>query len=75
MNILSIGKRADNGKWAEENYIRKNHPQFKEPTFWCSLIQDMALSVYEVIPETIEINLFGEWIKLSGLENYKLVKK
>lgn len=51
--ILFRGKRIDNGQWIVGNYIRKNKSQCVDPTFWCALIQDMALSAYEVIPETV----------------------
>lgn len=53
LEILFIGKRVDNGEWVEGNYIQKIRPDRKEPTFWCCFIQDMALSRYEVLPETV----------------------
>lgn len=47
------GKRIDNGKWVYGNLIIKIKPTEKDPTFWCSLIQDGALTANEVDPETV----------------------
>lgn len=47
------GKRIDNGEWVYGNLINKIKPTEKEPTFWCSLIQDGALTATEVDPETV----------------------
>jgi uncharacterized phage protein (TIGR01671 family) len=47
------GKRIDNDKWVVGNYIEKIKPTEKEPVFWCSLIQDRAISVYEVYPKSV----------------------
>lgn len=51
--ILFKGQRIDNNEWVEGNYIQKIRPDKEEPTFWCCFIQDMALSRYKVLPETI----------------------
>jgi len=47
------GKRIDNGEWFYGNYIEKIKPSEVNPTFWCCFIQDRAISMYEVIPETV----------------------
>jgi len=51
--ILFRGKRVDNGEWVEGNYIEKIKPTEVNPVFWCCFIQDKAISMYEVIPESI----------------------
>ncbi len=51
--ILFKGKRIDNKEWVEGNFIRKNDPTKTDDVFWCCFIQDMALSMYEVMPKTV----------------------
>jgi len=51
--ITFRGKRKDNGEWAYGNYMEKDNPCIEKPTFWCAFIQNKALSMYEVIPDTV----------------------
>lgn len=46
------GKRVDTGEWAYGNYIEKIKPTEVVDVFWCGFIQDKAISMYKVIPET-----------------------
>ncbi len=51
--ILFKAKRVDNSEWVEGNYIEKIRPTSVVPEFWCCFIQDGAISMYEVDPETV----------------------
>lgn len=47
------GKSVDNGEWVYGNYMEKMKPTEAEPTFWCCFIQDGALTMTKVDPETV----------------------
>lgn len=51
---LFHGKRKDNGKWVEGYLLRNDLIVPKsQPFYICRCILDSALTVYEVIPETV----------------------
>lgn len=51
---LFHGKRKDNGKWVEGYLLRNDLIVPKgQPFYVCRCILDSALTVYEVIPETV----------------------
>ena len=47
------GLRVDGKRWVYGNYIEKIKPTEVNNTFWCCFIHDQALSMYEVIPESV----------------------
>ena len=47
------GLRVDGKGWVYGNYIEKIKPTEVNNTFWCCFIHDQALSMYEVIPESV----------------------
>jgi uncharacterized phage protein (TIGR01671 family) len=47
------GLRLDGKGWVYGNYIEKIKPTEVNNTFWCCFIHDQALSMYEVIPESV----------------------
>ena len=53
LETLFRGKRVDTGEWTYGNYVEKISPHFKEPVFWAAFIQDKAISMYKVVPETV----------------------
>lgn len=64
--ILFKGKRVDNKEWVVGNFMRKNDPTKLDDVFWCCFIQDMAISMYEVMPKTV--------CQFTGLQDSKKTK-
>ena len=81
MAILFRGKTTLYGSWVEGDLIQNPESEYPEIGLFVNYLGDgreeppySSYDLFDVIPKTVEIKINDTWIKLTELENYKLVK-
>ena len=64
------GKRKDNGEWVEGYYVKHPFSDFPETPVDCIIADSFP---HEVLPETVQIEVCGQWFKPEEL--IKVVQK
>ena len=75
MNVLFRGETTLKGEWVEGDLRHRGDKTLIYSEVYDVYSQSYEPCSYEVIPETVEINLFGKWIKLTDLDKYRVELK